>query len=803
MKIQDEHIFLGVSEWSSLIFGPLSPILTVDREVLRSTSCESTHRGKRTTLRFTFSRPGIEIVQTWETETKGALRVRSGIVNRTDGPICLNAFTLMDAGGNSHFGEAPERCRVYEERSGYYAYVRGFLEPMRRQAMTIPTGEATDTDSTAATTEHPYESASQGIWVVHNPTDGYALAVGCVTFHRWLGMIRTEVGDGRVVGWRITFDGGDTLLDPGVYPLEDVVFLAGQDPWGLLERYGDIVQREYTIVPLSGSPVSWCSWYPYRLTVSEERVIANARIAAERLKPLGLSIIEVDLGWEDRYLPNVVTPNDQFPHGIKWLSERIEALGLGLGLWMAPYSISAFSPLAQDRPDLLIHGGGGSPLQQGTWFWEPHGDVYVLDLTHPEAQEWLRSSIAQVGNYGITYLKTDFIGNVHSSLCRHRYNPRIVAGGGLEAGCIGAQIIVEALPPGTLLLNCNGLEFPGLGRYQLLYTCYDTGNTGHVGWRHLRETYNTVACHLYKHRRWGIIQPSCLCVGLPGTLDEARVRATATFLCGGQVDISDDLTTLPAERWQVLEATLPPLGIAARPVDLFESDDARIWHVRVPGKWEAWDLVGLFNVNLPPSDYNYGSKAIGEFDIPLETLGLDPDRTYWAYEFWGGQFLGEVGGTGEQSNGATEKPRNRGTLKLSFFGPTVKLIAIRPARRHPWIVGTGFHQSNGTELTNVVWDHIPLTLSGEVRRPAGQSGQIVIACPAGYVPSSCTVAGVPTTVHTSFTVMNQPSFAGIPQSLMGGKEGNENGRGEGLRAVHLLLTTRQNVTPFSMTFDKA
>src|SRR2546425_5125641 len=38
--------------------------------------------------------------------------------------------------------------------------------------------------------------------------------------------------------------------------------------------------------PLSASPVSWCSWYPYRLGVTEERALANARIAAKRLKPL-------------------------------------------------------------------------------------------------------------------------------------------------------------------------------------------------------------------------------------------------------------------------------------------------------------------------------------------------------------------------------------------------------------------------------------------------------------------------------------------------------------------------------------
>jgi alpha-galactosidase len=786
LTIEDGHIRLTLPEWPGLAFGSFSPAITVDGDLLHPISCESTPDGKTTHLRFTFSRSGVELLQTWGTDTDGVLRLHSELVNRTEAPVCLNAFTLLSAEGSIRFGEAPERCRVYEERSGYYAYVRGLLEPMRCQAMTMPTGEATDTGAAPATTEHPYEGISQGVWAIHNPTDGFALTVGCVTFRRWLGIITTGVGDGRVVGWRVSFDGGDTLLDPGVHPLEDVVVLTGRDPWRLLEGYGDIVQREHGIVPLPKSPVSWCSWYPYRLTVSEERVLANARIAAERLKPLGLSIIEVDLGWEDRYLPNVVVPNDQFPHGMRWLSDELSALGLGLGLWMAPYSISALSSLPQDRPDLLISDEDGSPLKQGTWFWEPHGNVYVLDLTHPDAQEWLQSSIAQIADYRIAYLKTDFIGNVHAPQYRRRHNPRTVAGGGLEAGHIGAQIIRETLPPGTLLLNCNATEFPGLGRYQLLYTCYDTGNTGHVGWRHLRETYTTVACHLYKHKRWGIIQPSCLCVGLPGTLDEARLRATATFLCGGQVDISDDLTTLPEERWRVLEATLPPLGIAARPVDLFESDYATIWHVRVPGGWETWDLVGLFNFHTPPPDYDYSSKAVGTFDLPLDNIGLKPDGVYWGYEFWGGQFLGDV----------------RGSLRMSFFGPAVKLIALRPARRHPWVVGTGFHQSSGAELRNVVWDPILLVLSGEVWRPTGASGQVVIACPPGYTLSSCSVDDAPAPAHIGLAGVNRPSFAEIPDALTGEKEGVETGREGHLQVVQIPLTTRKDVTPFSIAFDR-
>ncbi|NQT18640.1 MAG: hypothetical protein HQ592_02965, partial [Planctomycetes bacterium] len=124
--------------------------------------------------------------------------------------------------------------------------------------------------------------------------------------------------------------------------------------------------------------------------------------------------------------------------------------------------------------------------------------------------------------------------------------------------------------PDALILNCGGPEMPGTGHWPLLYTCNDTGNTGFISHRSQQTNHQSVACHLFKNGRWGIIQPSCLCVGAPGTVEDARLRATIAFLAGGQIDISDTLTTLPEDRWAILTATLPPLGVSAKPVDLFE-----------------------------------------------------------------------------------------------------------------------------------------------------------------------------------------------------------------------------------------
>ncbi len=140
-------------------------------------------------------------------------------------------------------------------------------------------------------------------------------------------------------------------------------------------------------------------------------------------------------------------------------------------------------------------------------------------------------------------------------------------------------------------------------------------------------------------------------VGLPGTLEEARVRATATFLCGGQVDISDDLTTLPEDRWEVLEATLPPLGDAATPLDLFEpfsvssldyqslcqggdgvaaadsgegDDVSQVWKLSVEADWDAWDLLGLFHYE-GQDQAAYGAARITNFLAGADCADCHPN----------------------------------------------------------------------------------------------------------------------------------------------------------------------------------
>lgn len=763
-------VSLTAAGWPELALAGLTPAITVDG-VGHVPDALTVTPGP--TLSWQFEEAGLLLEQR-PTYTADGLRVESLLHNRRDAARVLNRVTLL-ATGKAQLGSRTLSARVLVE-GGYAATVVELGEALGRpdDAATAP-GE----DQAQPERRQPRALSSQMVSVAYSSADGAAFLAGFDSFRRWVGQIEYSRED-EALSWAAGFDGGDLLLEPNeTLELESLVFMVGDDPWALWQRFIDEVAAGNGITSLERPPVTWCSWYPYRLGVDEGKTLAQADIAAARLTSLGLSTLLLDLGWQEGYLPGAVRENDQFAHGLAWLAERLAERGLKLGCWLAPYTVSEFDPVAREHPEWLLADESGKPQSLGSWFWTPHGETYSLDLTHPGAQDYLRRTVSSMAQRGVRYLKNDFMGCASSPRARGRHDRRMVAGGGIEASRIGSRIIVEAMregDEGALVLSGNPYEPAALGHCNLLYSCVDTGNSGFVGWSHLRDCYTTVAVHMAKNGRWGIIQPSCLVIGLPGTLEEARLRATATFLSGGQVDIGDDLTALSEERWQVLTATLPSLGLSATPVDLFEPVEVfsvdyngltsgskggleqaapkvgpRVWQLSVTHEGERWDLVALFEYDPPERNVAGRSDNVTWFRVPKARLGLDPQRRYWAYEFWGGQFLGELPGPRAEGDythpGDVARlllPAEPDVLEAAFFGPAVKLLVLREAKDHPWPVGTTFHQSGGTELEGVIWDAAERLLQGTVARPAGQCGTVTIAGALPGIPG-VTVAERPVT----------------------------------------------------------
>jgi len=738
---------------------------------------------KRWDLVWRLGGTGVALRHAVIQETAGRLRLKGVLINAGTRPVRLTRVELLALGGGRggrlDLGREPGQVRVLENQA-YLGQVRSVGQIL------------TGSDGRLSLGGTQGEFASTAVTVLYSNRDRAAVLIGFESFDRFSGCIlagsrrararlaasaplvdrvtfgparacfepsRLRPGD-RFTEMTVGFPGGDLLVEPGEQvQLEEVVIEVGGDPYRMLDRYAERVAKRYEVRDLPRPFANWCSWYPYRLGVSQERVLANARAArARHLDELGLRFMQVDLGWQKHNIPTYLEENERFSRGLPWLSRQLESLGFGLGLWSAFACVSENHPIAREHPDWLVSDESGKPLFPSQWFWEPHDRLGALDVTHPEVQDYIRRSIAGLARRGMRYFKWDFGGAILDPGRRH--NPKIACARALEGMRLTSRIIRDALTSvgaPWMVLDCTGMETANLGHFPMAYTCWDTGNTG-IGFHHLRSCLNYTATHLFKNRRWALLQPSCLVVGLPGTLEEARVRATMAFLSGGHVDMGDDLRALPEERWDVLLSVLPPTELSARAVDLFrpvrmaagsyenlcrgasvagkqttEPQGACVWHAHVAAEWDEWDLVGIFHVFEPEKEN--AAQVPMRFIVALDDLGLSRRGRFWAHELWGRQFLGVVPRP-SRPRGAYRHPGDAalmvlesgpGWLDVTFQGPAVKLIALRRPRPHPWPLGTSFHLSGGLELKGVRWEAATRTLSGELHRVPGQSGFIALA----------------------------------------------------------------------------
>ena len=140
----------------------------------------------------------------------------------------------------------------------------------------------------------------------------------------------------------------------------------------------------------------------------------------------------------------------------------------------------------------------------------------------------------------------------------------------------------------------------------------------------------------------------------------------------------------------------------ARPVDLFESDQPRIWQVSD----SRLHLIGLFNWSESDAD---------QISVQLDRLGLDPAQTFVAFDYWADTFVSPFSGRLEQS--------------LAPAG--CRVLAVRPIAEGPQLLSTSRHITQG--LIDVVeerWDSASRTLSGVSDVVAGDPYELRIALPS-------------------------------------------------------------------------
>lgn len=274
---------------------------------------------------------------------------------------------------------------------------------------------------------------------------------------------------------------------------------------GALGRWGADFAARAGLPPGSLRPIPpvWCSWYAYGNTVTEQDILAN--LAAMEDLAVPADVVQIDDGYQ-------AAPGDWLASSgrlrdLPGLVARIRDSGRRAGIWIAPMLVGRGSALLQRRPEWVVRDHDtGEPVFMGNVVGQ---ECTALDLTHPAAARYLTSVLTAMREWGIDYVKADF---VYAGACEGRRHADVT---GVEAYRAGLRLIRDAIGPEAVLLCCGAPILPSVGLVDAMRVGPDIaalyappdGNPSMPS--QLGAARNTAA-RAWQHGRFWVNDPDCL-----------------------------------------------------------------------------------------------------------------------------------------------------------------------------------------------------------------------------------------------------------------------------------------------------
>jgi alpha-galactosidase len=418
---------------------------------------------------------------------------------------------------------------------------------------------------------------------------------------------------------------------------ERLMFAVGTDYHAQLEQYGRVVGRLHKARVDAATPIGWWSWTAYYFGLNQGTAATNAYWLAENLKQMGYIYFQIDEGYQ--YARGEYTTADArlFPLGVAYIADLVRHAGLTFGLWAAPFEVSERASVYQHHKEWLLHNAAGQLIHIG-YVTEKQDPLYVLDTTHPGAQDYLRQTYSTLYNWGLRFLKMDFMDD--TAVEGAYYRPNTTA---LEAQRIGLKIIRDAVGDHVMLDKDGSPMLNPVGLVDAGRISQDTGHSFDAS----RDAASGIAARYYMNRNFFIADPDAFTVSIqtvddqswhggqrPLTLDEAKVSIALAAVSGGMFEIGDDLPTL---------GTSPQRLSLAQNADLI--DMARLGRASIPA-----DLMTYAPGDRQPSVFllkeNERQSILTIFNwtdadlkraISLPKLGLKEPGRYRIAEVFGDQ----------------------------------------------------------------------------------------------------------------------------------------------------------------------
>ena len=519
---------------------------------------------------------------------------------------------------------------------------------------------------------------------------------------------------------------------PGASLASEIVYIsvADDDPLTGLENFAASVSAWNDLHPTrTALPHGWDSWVSqYHSRITEKEMVAELDFEDVNLKRYGWTHFSIDDGWQ-RTAGDWEADPERFPKGMKAFADNVHARGMTAGLWTEPFTINLDTPVAREHPEWLAKPGLLGMSMVG-------GNERILDVTQPGAYEFVRDVYRKIcGEWGYDALvETDF---VYHELLADSYADESATHP--QAMRTGLEAIRDGAGPNTFIMGVAPFAVTGF-----IADGMRTGIDCAPVWRKAADmwswgcvdTLTNAAKRYYFAPRVFALDQDCAFFGhestrkrwkvenLPALTWEQQVAwMTGAALTGGAVKIGDAFTELTPEEVGVLRRLLPVMTQPARPIDLFEREEARVWVLPIDCAIGQWHIVGVFN-------WNESEEAT--ISVSFDRMGLTPGVDYAVFDFWPGVYCGLA----------------KNALDVTVPPGSVRLLSIRPYENHPMFLATDRHFTQGaTDFTALAWNAESRTLSGAFDGIENTDYAMWVLVPEGYEAKKTTVSTGPAHVE--------------------------------------------------------
>ncbi len=385
--------------------------------------------------------------------------------------------------------------------------------------------------------------------------------------------------------------------------LEPFVILENEKLENLFEVYMCEVILKHDINFKKELPVGWCSWYQYFTNFTWEDMNKNL----ENSKNYSYNLFQIDDSYQND-IGDWFVPGNDFP-GTALIADKIKSYGYTAGLWTAPFSISETSEIFINNPQWLVKDEQGKPKKcYRNW----NKNIYALDVTNPDAAEWLKYTFKRLKSEGYDYFKIDFL---FAGAMPGKRNIQISP---ISAYIEGMNIIRNAVGKDSFVLGCGAPLLPSIGLVDGMRigpdTSTDWGSDRSVfdGSPNAHFALQNTLFRQFMHRKLWLNDPDCIMLrseDIKQTEEERKLFSTVSGLLDNMILQSDDLSKVDERGMRIFNETISLLGGNSRVFNILSNDE--IYEI----KREKDGIVDTYLINIGDKEGYYGEIKVNPKQI--------------------------------------------------------------------------------------------------------------------------------------------------------------------------------------------